>query len=57
MTRRATYKIYRISAIGKLTILETDDKHHFFQMQDQLITDRGADSLIKSTLKTATFKY
>lgn len=53
----AKYKIYRISAIGKLTILETNDKHHFFQMQDQLITDRGAESLVKATSKTATFKY
>lgn len=57
MTRRTTYKIVRISAIGKLTILETNDKHEFFQLQDQLITDRGADSLVKCTTKTATFKY
>lgn len=61
MTRRTTYKIERIMDLGngpeKFAILETDDKHEFFQVQDQLLTDRGLDSLVKATSKKATFKY
>jgi len=61
MTRRTTYKIERIMDLGngpeKFAILETNDKIEFFEMQDELMTERGVDSLVKATTKTATFKY
>lgn len=61
MTRRTTYKIERIMDLGdgpeKFAILETNDKIEFFEMQDELMTERGVESLIKATTKTATFKY
>lgn len=61
MKRRTTYKIERIMDLGdgpeKFAILETSDKHEFYQTQDELLTVRGAGSLIKATSRTATFKY
>lgn len=61
MKRRTTYKIERIMDLGngpeKFAILETNDKIEFFEMQDELMTVRGVDSLVKETTKTATFKY
>lgn len=61
MKRRTTYKIERIMDLGdgpeKFAILETNDKHEFYQAQDELLTVRGSGSLIKATSRTATFKY
>lgn len=59
--RRTTYKVERVADLGEgpvsLTILETNDKHEFFEFQDELMTERGTESLVKSTTRTAVFAY
>lgn len=61
MARRTAYRIERIMDLGngpeKFVILETNDKREFFEAQDELMTERGVESLVKATMKTATFKY
>lgn len=62
MTKRCTtYKIERIADLGdgpvSLPILETNDKCEFFELQDELITERGVEALVKATARTAVFSY
>ena len=59
--RRTTYKVERITDLGdgpvSLPILETNNKREFFEYQDELMTERGVESLVKATARTATFAY
>lgn len=59
--RRTTYKVERIADLGdgpvSLPIFETNDKREFFEFQDELMTERGVESLVKATPRTATFVY
>lgn len=59
--RRTTYKIERVADLGdglvSLPILETNDKREFFECQDEIMTERGVESLVKANARTAVFAY